>query len=194
MLIWINGAFGAGKTTVAYELKTLHPRVHILDPEEVGFAQRKLLPSDLRGRDFQDQPLWREWVFEILEAASHSSQPVIVPMTLVNLEYFAEIIGRLYSSGVDLHHFALIASRATLLKRLSRRRDGPNSWPAQQIERCITALERPEFAQHLDTDALSFDKVIEVIARASGLTGRVDYPAWQRPLRHLWTGIRHIRR
>ena len=194
MLLWINGAFGSGKTTAAYELKTRYPHVHVLDPEEVGFTLRKLLPPDLREADFQDQPLWRDWVYGVLEAASHSSQPVVVPMTLVNPEYFSQIVGRLRSSGVEVQHFTLVASRATLLKRLARRREGQNSWAAQQIERCVTALEHSGFSQHLDSDALSFETIIETMARGAGLTGQVSYSKWQKPLRHLWTSFRHIRR
>ena len=194
MLLWINGAFGSGKTTAAYELKARYPHLHVLDPEEIGFTQRRLLPPDLRGGDFQDQPLWRAWVYDLLEVASRSSHPVIVPMTLVNPEYFSQIVERLRSSGLDVRHVTLMASRATLLKRLARRRDGPNSWPAQQIERCVSALEQPEFANHLDTDALTFDEVVEAMAREVGLEGGANYPRWQRPLRHLWTSVQHIRR
>jgi len=115
-------------------------------------------------------------------------------MTLVNPEYFSQIVGRLRSSGVDLRHFTLMASRATLRKRLSRRLEGSRSWAIGQIERCVTALERPEFAQHLDTDVLNFDEIIQTLARATGLEEKVSYPRWQRPQRNLWTSVRHIRR
>ena len=39
-------------------------------------------------------------------------------LTLVDLGYFAEIIGRLRDDGHDVRHFALPADRATVLRRL----------------------------------------------------------------------------
>jgi uridine kinase len=36
MIIMINGAFGAGKTTVANKLLKLMPNCMLYDPEEVG--------------------------------------------------------------------------------------------------------------------------------------------------------------
>ena len=56
MIIWINGAFGAGKTQTAYELHRRLPGSWVYDPEETGFLLRKTLPSALRLDDFQDYP------------------------------------------------------------------------------------------------------------------------------------------
>lgn len=46
---------------------------------------------------------------------------VIAPMTLVESGYFEEIIGRLREEGHDVRHFALLAGRETVLKRLTER-------------------------------------------------------------------------
>lgn len=40
MIIWINGAFGSGKTNTAYELKRRIPNAFVYDPEEAGFLVR----------------------------------------------------------------------------------------------------------------------------------------------------------
>jgi len=37
MIIWLNGAFGAGKTTAAAELAGTMPSARLFDPEMVGY-------------------------------------------------------------------------------------------------------------------------------------------------------------
>jgi adenylylsulfate kinase-like enzyme len=37
MILWINGTFGAGKTSTAAELVRLLPRARVYDPEQVGY-------------------------------------------------------------------------------------------------------------------------------------------------------------
>ena len=44
MIVWINGAFGAGKTTTARELIELIPNSTLFDPEDIGAAVVRLLP------------------------------------------------------------------------------------------------------------------------------------------------------
>ena len=40
MIVWLNGAFGAGKTSTAKELLQLLPNARLYDPEHVGFLLR----------------------------------------------------------------------------------------------------------------------------------------------------------
>ena len=56
MLVWINGAFGAGKTQTAFELARRLADAHVADPELLGFALRWTLPPAAHG-DFQDLAL-----------------------------------------------------------------------------------------------------------------------------------------
>src|ERR1700722_3310011 len=121
MLVWINGPFGGGKTHTAHELQRRLPGSVICDPEEVGFGLHRMTPRHLRG-DFQDLPAWREGVFEVLDLTLAARVcPVIVPMTVVEPTYYAETIGRLRERGHEVHHFALLAARATVLRRLRDR-------------------------------------------------------------------------
>jgi hypothetical protein len=41
----------------------------------------------------------------------------IVPMTVVDVTYFDEIVGRSRRDGVSLHHITLMTSRGTILAR-----------------------------------------------------------------------------
>ena len=81
MLIWINGAFGVGKTQTAHELHRRLPDGHVADPELLGFALRKMLPPTQHG-DFQDLPQWRSCVLATLQQAEGAhAGPVIVPIS-----------------------------------------------------------------------------------------------------------------
>lgn len=45
MIIWINGAFGSGKTQTAYELHRRLDGSYVYDPENAGYFIRENLPS-----------------------------------------------------------------------------------------------------------------------------------------------------
>jgi hypothetical protein len=58
MIIWLNGGFAAGKTTLAEELRRRIPDAVVYDPEDVGLMLwRWLGPTD----DFQDLPSGGSW-------------------------------------------------------------------------------------------------------------------------------------
>ena len=62
MILWINGAFGAGKTTVANELNRRIENAYIYDPENAGYFIRKNIPQQINTEDnFQDYKLWRDF-------------------------------------------------------------------------------------------------------------------------------------
>lgn len=188
MIVWINGAFGAGKTHTAHELQRRLPGSHVADPELLGFALRKTLPAS--DGDFQDLPLWRILVRDsLIEGSRRTTGLVFVPMTLVRNDYFEEIVGGLRSAGVDVRHYALLTSRAELKRRLKLRsgyvlgrilgRD--ETWGLQQLDRCLAALTRDEFGVHVDNTSRSLDEVVEWIAADLGVT--LQRPRLS-PLRH----------
>ncbi|MFI6741580.1 hypothetical protein ACIBI9_52445 [Nonomuraea sp. NPDC050451] len=43
MIVWLNGTFGAGKTSTARELVPLVPGARYFDPEQVGFMLQTVL-------------------------------------------------------------------------------------------------------------------------------------------------------
>lgn len=175
MILWINGAFGSGKTTVAYELNRRIPNSFVYDPENVGYFIRKNAPKQILKQDFQDHAIWREINFSVLQTInSEYNGIIIVPMTIVKTQYFDEIINKLSSNGVEVHHFTLLANRETLLKRLKSRGDHKNSWPAKQIDRCISSLSQEMFKTHIHTDRLTIEEIIDRIARECKLELQVD--------------------
>ncbi len=166
MLVWLNGAFGAGKTSVGKALVRCWSEAQVFDPEEIGFMLRRVVPRQEQTGDFQDLPLWRQLtVATAMGLLQGYRRPLIVPMTLVDRRYFDEVVGELRRRGVDVRHFALLASRATLRRRLRRRWTWPSSkrWALAQVDRCVALLEAPEFAKHLNTDQRRVDEVAEQV-------------------------------
>jgi hypothetical protein len=170
MIIWINGAFGAGKSQTAYELHRRLPGSFIYDPERIGYFLQANMPAAIKQGDFQQYPMWREFNYTMLmHLYKEWAGPLIVPMTIVDLPIFAEIVGRLRDEGAVVNHFALMAQPDTLIKRLRSRGDGRHSWPAQQIQRCTSGLSDEAFRQHIDTDSLAIEQVVETIGSSLNL-------------------------
>ena len=202
MIIWINGAFGAGKTQTAHELQRRLRRAFVADPEVLGLALHKMLPPRARA-DFQDLPQWRSGVAATLaQVETIVDGPVIVPMTLVRDAYFDQIVGGLRSRGTDLRHYSLIASPTTLRCRLRQRagyglarlagRD--DTWAMQQIDRCADALTSHRYATQINTEERPLDEVVEAIAVDAGLTlVRARHSRPRSQARRLAVGVRHIR-
>ncbi|MFD0710414.1 AAA family ATPase [Paenibacillus sp. GCM10027626] len=195
MMIWINGAFGAGKTQTAYELHYRLPGSIVFDPENAGFYIRRNLPSTLAKDDFQDYAMWRQINTEMLSyITQHFDGIVIIPMTVVHPQYFDELIGEPRRKGIALHHFVLGASRETLLGRLRSRGDGSKSWPAQQIDRCVAALSDPLFATWLDTEKWTVSETAERIAQLAGVELQPDNRSALRKRLDRWkVKFQHIR-
>lgn len=163
---WINGAFGAGKTITAKALERAWAGSYRFDPEQIGFMLRKVVPRECQTDDFQDLALWRQLtVTTVTNLIQQCERPVIIPMTLVNQQYFDEIVGTLRRGGVEVHHFTLVASRTTLVRRNRGRLLLPQArrWVRAQIERCVTALDSPAFALHIETDNRSVREIVTEI-------------------------------
>jgi len=168
MIIWINGAFGAGKTTAAKRLAGRVEGAGLFDPEEIGFLLRRVTPGS-KQPDFQDEPLWRQWTFDAIDEIAGRQQVTVVPMTLTNTQYFDEIVGRLREKGHEVHHVTLMTSKKTIRRRLLKRLEGRKSWAYQQAEQRLAALAAERFAFHLKTDDMSKEEVVQALALRFGL-------------------------
>jgi hypothetical protein len=197
MLIWINGPFGGGKTSTAFELHRRLPGSVVCDPEFVGYGLHRTLPPSLRTGDFQDLPAWRLGVHQMLDLTMRGHDgTVIVPMTLVDEGYFAEIVGRLRADGFDVRHFALLADRATVLGRLRKRGLGGlvrDTFATSRVDDYLERLSAPQFGEHVQTDRLTVPQVAEAVARSAGLPLAPAAGPLRSRLHQYATLARHIR-
>jgi hypothetical protein len=105
----------------------------------------------------------------LCKIASDYDGIIIVPMTLTSHDYYDQIISQL-KMNYNLKHFTLSAKKSTLEKRLLKRGDKMGSWAFDQIDRCIHAFKDDRFQNHIETDELSINEVVEAIANKAGLT------------------------
>ena len=175
MIIWINGAFGAGKTTLAEELHRRMPEAVLYDPEYVGYILREWVPVPTG--DFQDLPAWRELVVETaLALRRHHAQTLIVPMTLVNEAYFEQIVQTLRARGEQVLQVFLDLDADVLRQRINDRILQPDNPEADRsarefclrnVDRCMAAAAgQPAETLMLRSDKLSPQELAdEVCAR-----------------------------
>jgi len=173
MIIWINGAFGAGKTTVAHELDRRLANSFLYDPENAGYFIRRNTSGLFSNGDFQDIPLWREINYQILSMiAKKYDGVVIVPMTLVSPIYYSEIIGKLIADGVDVRHYILYAERNVIKHRLKKRMlplVGNEDFALDALDRCIDFFDNHIKDVKIDTNNMSIENVVDEIAKLSNL-------------------------
>ncbi|MDG4859554.1 AAA family ATPase [Streptomyces sp. T-3] len=149
MIVWVNGAFGSGKTTLVDELRLRWPEALVYDPETVGYLLREIV--EVPTGDFQDLRLWRRQVGELaVGLVEEYGRPVLVPMTLVDPGYVDEIFGALKSAGIEVHHFFLKVPREVLEQRIDSRSFTPDdpeqdervrSWCKGRIGPCMAAAD-----------------------------------------------------
>jgi predicted kinase len=154
VIIWINGGFGAGKTTLAEELHRRFPDAVVYDPEDVGLMLWKWMRPN---GDFQHLPSWRELVVATaLSLRRHHADTLIVPMSLIRDAYRAEILGGLADAGEDVLHVFLEADAGVLRERLNAR---------------VTHPDNPEWDQAAHEFGMtSVDEMVAAAARQPGGT------------------------
>ncbi len=180
MIVWVNGTFGAGKTTTARELIELIPNSTLFDPEVIGGALTHLLPAKRLAEvgDFQDLPSWRRLVVDTAAALlAELGGTLVVPMTLLRQEYRDEIFGGLAARRIPVRHVLLAPAETILRERIASREIPPDlpdgeirvrQWAYDHIEPYRTALASwlTADAHFVDTSAQSPYETAQHIARA----------------------------
>ncbi|MEU8824872.1 AAA family ATPase [Streptomyces sp. NPDC048636] len=174
MIVWVNGAFGSGKTTLVKELGLRWPEALVFDPEMVGFVLREIV--EVPTGDFQDLRQWRRQVASMAAGlVEEYARPVLVPMTLVNPAYLDEIFGALSRAGIDVHHFFLDVPEDVLVKRIDGRSFTPDdpardeqvrAWCKSKIQTCSAAVDAmPRNTMLLDGQLTPQELADAVLAR-----------------------------
>ncbi|WP_411087282.1 NUDIX domain-containing protein [Streptomyces sp. 061-3] len=179
MIVWVNGAFSAGKTSAARELIDLIPNSTFYDPELIGGALRYLLPQKRLAEvtDYQDLPIWRRMVVDTAAALLAELPGVlVVPMTLLRQEYRDEIFGGLASRRIPVRHVLLSPEETILRQRIAGREEVPDDpeaservrqWAYEHIEPYRAALDWITADAHtIDTSTLNPQETAERIAEA----------------------------
>ena len=138
MIIWLNGPFGVGKTTLANLLHQEIPNSILYDPELLGDFFQENLPKAVCPEDFQDYPIWRQTTVQIIrDLATKTGQVIIVPMTVFKKEYCQEIIEQGLIEDMCVQHYILVAEKETILDRLNKRTQENNNWALKHLDNCL---------------------------------------------------------
>jgi hypothetical protein len=120
MIVWLNGAHGAGKTTTAALVQRLIPDSRVFDAEKVGETLMDITPGLPATDNFQHWPPWRPLVVETARRVlDYTGGTLVVPMTVLVEEYWREIGDGLARHGVPVRHFVLHADEAALRARIA---------------------------------------------------------------------------
>jgi hypothetical protein len=166
MVVFINGSFGIGKTTVSRLLAAQLPGSAIFDPEPMGVALLHLAAIVApRKDDFQDLAAWRWLGARALRIARSLRSTVIVPMAFTNLGYLEEFRSSVRDRGALTLHFCLTAPLPVVIARLhARQSQGPTPWQRRRAAECCAAHQAPEFAEHVPTADRTAHEVANEIA------------------------------
>jgi 8-oxo-dGTP pyrophosphatase MutT (NUDIX family) len=182
VIVWINGAFGAGKTTTARELVELIPNSTLFDPEVIDGALTHLLPPKHLAEvsDYQDLPIWRRLVIDTAAAMlAELGGVLVVPMTLLRQEYRDEIFGGLAARRIAVRHVLLIPAETILRERIAGREIPPGlpdgearirQWSYDHIEpyRAALASWLTADAHPVDTSSLTpYETAVRIVEAVS---------------------------
>jgi hypothetical protein len=118
VIVWVNGAFGVGKTTTSTLVVEKDRRLRLFDPESVGFMLRENL-SDYPVCDFRDWESWRILTPLIAdELVRFSGQHLVAPQTVLEEVYWDELVTGLSARGHDVFHVVLDAAESVIRERV----------------------------------------------------------------------------
>lgn len=170
MIIWISGAYGVGKSTLAEAMAKRMANALIFDAEEVGNAVRENYPGCPYGYIFEDYPLWGEFCYALLrDIHTKFHKDILVPMTLLRQDSY-RIILRLKEEDIPTELVILEADHRTVHDRILSRGEEEGCWCIEHID-----LSREGTAAlpglHLATVGISVDALAESLLAQLGLLG-----------------------
>ncbi|WP_405177769.1 ATP-binding protein [Nocardia sp. NBC_01377] len=117
-MVWLNGPFGAGKTTVAQQIVADNPLWRIFDPEMVGFLVRSQF-QDFGFADFQQLRSWRRLTPIVAdEIARETGQHLVITQTVLDQQYWRELVTGTRAHGHTLRQVLLDVRPEILRQRI----------------------------------------------------------------------------
>jgi hypothetical protein len=138
VIVYLNGGFGVGKTTVAELLVAELQPAMLFDPELVGGILRDTLSGIDSRSDFQEYPAWTVLVQTFLGELRglYPAVTIVVPMSILDHDKRGEVVKRIRDVDPDYYDFTLVAGRDELQRRI--------------LERPLKASSREWCLRHLD--------------------------------------------
>ncbi|UJP39687.1 AAA family ATPase [Cellulomonas palmilytica] len=143
MILWLNGAFGVGKTTCATQLAARRPHTRTHDPEALGWWLSRTVGRVTGVSDYQDLRAWRRGTVRATSRRADGTDLVVVPMSLLDAAHADEVLGGLAARGHEVRHVTLHASPDELLRRIDADTTDPGAraWRRTQVARYSAAAD-----------------------------------------------------
>lgn len=169
MVVWINGAYGVGKSTLAKKLHERKAHSFIFDAEAVGNAVRDNLPKELySGAVFEAYPLWFVFCTELLRNISAGFDgDIFVPMTLVCKGSFERIAKPLAESGVAVKHILLVSTHEIVHDRILARGEDEDCWCMENIDLCLKNQREFDGVIRIESTGKTVDELADEVLRAT---------------------------
>lgn len=170
MIVWLNGTHGVGKSTTSVFVQPLIPDSRVFDAEKVGEMLMNITPGLPETDNFQHWPPWRALVVETARRVlDYTGGTLVMPMTVLNQQYWREIsLGRA-EHAIPVRHFVLHADQDTLRSRIQGDTVlGPSRFRLAYLESYGEAARTwlHDEADVIDTTHLSPAQAAEQIAAA----------------------------
>jgi len=167
VIIWLNGPFGGGKTTVARELCDRDESFVLFDPEAVGQMLRHALDVRRPVHDFQDWPAWRTLVVSTaIELVAALECDLVVPQSVFARAYWNELNTGFASAELAVHAFTFRVDPEEHERRIRHDADLPDAaeWRLSRIpdfQKALSWLEEETTA--IDTTSRTPAEIASLI-------------------------------
>lgn len=172
MIIWISGAYGVGKSTLADALVCKIDNAMVFDAEKVGDAVRENYPEEPYGAIYEDYPLWCEFNYMLLkDIHSRFHRNILVPMTLIRPGSYDRIIKRLSDDGIDTRLIILEAAYQCIHDRILARGEEEGCWCMENIRMSSDCSAAIPNGCHIMTDHKTVDELVRIVLNDIGPQG-----------------------
>ncbi|THV26228.1 AAA family ATPase [Glycomyces paridis] len=171
MIVWLNGTFGAGKTTTANLLKDALP-ARVFDAEQIGYLLRPII-GDVPCHDFKEWDPWRGLTVQTArQVLDFVGGTLVIPQSVLQRHYWTELMDGFAEAGIPVRAFTLHADREVFEARVEADRDEPTAvrWRLEHRDAYEAALEEwmREATTVLDTTGRTPGEVAALIGRHVG--------------------------
>ena len=172
-IIWIDGTYGVGKTSVAFSLKKRLQNCIVYDSDEYWniIASKDPLAFLWGGTLPQNKIYFLNNFKDIIIDGLHENYLVVVPMTLTMDEckkYLLDPINHEVSN--DFFHVILYANKDTVVKRIAKDEWRDCDFTESFFDRNVTYLKQnyPD-AYWIDVESMGIEDIVNIIINQCNL-------------------------
>ncbi|WP_026924726.1 AAA family ATPase [Glycomyces arizonensis] len=167
MIVWLNGTYGAGKTTTAHLLAPLL-KARIFDAEHIGYLLRPII-GDIPCTDFKEWKPWRTLTIATArDVLDLTGGTLLIPQTVLQHQYWTELAAGFAAAEIPVRAFTLHTDRDTWAARIAAdtAEPGAETWRTDHrgpYEQALTDWMARETTV-IDTTGLTPDEVAADLA------------------------------